>query len=97
MSRDLDWVARATGATSARRGERIQSLWSGYGEIVRVELTGADVETVVLKSVEPPARLRGAVAPAFNHRAMHGGLSGRSKAIGAVAFEQARGRIYRLA
>ncbi len=68
MSRDLDWVARATGATSARRGERIQSLWSGYGEIVRVELTGADVETVVLKSVEPPARLRGAKTDASHAR-----------------------------
>ena len=45
MSRELDWVAKATGATSARRGERIQSLWSGYGELFRVELTGADVET----------------------------------------------------
>ena len=60
MSHELDWVAQVTGATSARRAERIQSLWSGYGEIVRVALTGADVETVVVKSVQPPARLRGA-------------------------------------
>ena len=60
MRHELDWVAQVTGATSARRTERIQSLWSGYGEIVRVALTGADVETVVVKSVQPPARLRGA-------------------------------------
>ena len=60
MRHELDWVAQVTGATSARRTERIQSLWSGYGEIVRVSLTGADVETVVVKSVQPPARLRGA-------------------------------------
>jgi hypothetical protein len=60
MSRELDWVAKATGATSARRVERTQSLWSGYGEIVRLELTGADVETVVVKSVQPPVRVRGA-------------------------------------
>ena len=60
MSHELDWVAQVTGATSARRAERIQSLWSGYGEIVRVALTGADVETVVVKSVQPPVRLRGA-------------------------------------
>ena len=68
MSFELDWVAKATGATSARRAERIQSLWSGYGEIVRVELTGADVETVVVKSVQPPARLRGAKKDASHAR-----------------------------
>ena len=68
MSPELEWVARATGATSARRGERIQSLWSGYGEIVRVELTGANVETVVVKSVQPPARLRGAKKDASHAR-----------------------------
>ena len=68
MSHDLAWVARATGATSARRGQRIQSLWSGYGEIVRVELAGADVETVVVKSVQPPARLRGAKKDASHAR-----------------------------
>jgi hypothetical protein len=28
---ELAWIAEATGATSARRAERIQSLWSGYG------------------------------------------------------------------
>ncbi len=68
MSRELDWVAGVTGATSARRGERIQSLWSGYGEIVRVELTGADVETVVVKWVQPPARVRGAKKDASHAR-----------------------------
>ena len=64
----MDAVAKATGATSARRGERIQSLWSGYGEIFRVELTGAGVETVVVKSVQPPARLRGAKKDASHAR-----------------------------
>ena len=68
MTHALDWVAKATGATSARRVERIQSLWSGYGEIVRVALTGADVETVVVKSVQPPARLRGARKDASHAR-----------------------------
>ena len=68
MSEELDWVARAAGAKSARRGERIQSLWSGYGEIVRVELTGAAVDTIVLKSVNPPARLRGAKSDASHAR-----------------------------
>ncbi|MFT5684670.1 MAG: hypothetical protein ACI8RZ_005614 [Myxococcota bacterium] len=48
-------ICAATGATAARRGERIQSLWSGWGEIVRFHLTGASVESVILKRVQPPA------------------------------------------
>src|SRR3954465_9090124 len=56
---ELEWVAKATGAVSARRVERIQSLWSGYGEIVRVRLTGAERATAIVKSVKPPAHVRG--------------------------------------
>jgi hypothetical protein len=56
---DLSWIAKATGATHVRKGERIQSLWSGYGEIFRVHLTGAEVPTAIVKSVQPPAHLRG--------------------------------------
>ena len=52
---ELLWIAEATGAEEVRRGARIQSLWSGYGEIFRVHLTGADVPTAVVKSVKPPA------------------------------------------
>ena len=48
-------VAAATGAVSAQWGERIQQLWSGYGELRRVRLEGADVPTVVVKCVRPPA------------------------------------------
>jgi hypothetical protein len=51
----LDWIAEATQARSARRRERIQHLWSGYGELVRVELTGGIAPTVVVKHVRPPA------------------------------------------
>lgn len=50
----LDWVRRVTGAKTATRAERIQSLWSGYGEIVRVDLSGASAASVILKRVEPP-------------------------------------------
>lgn len=50
----LDWICRRTGASAARRLEHIQSLWSGYGEIVRVGLTGAEWPTVILKRVDPP-------------------------------------------
>lgn len=56
----LAWVREATGATRAERAERVQSLWSGYGEIVRVRLEGAAEETVIVKSVTPPPRSRGA-------------------------------------
>ena len=55
---DLAWIANACGASSARVEERIQSLWSGYGEIVRVGLDGAEVASVVVKVVRPP-RARG--------------------------------------
>ena len=55
---DLAWIARATRATRVERGERIQSLWSGYGEIRRVTLHGASTPTAILKSVTPPAGRR---------------------------------------
>lgn len=48
---DLDWISAPLGARRARRGERIQSLWSGYGEIVRAHLEGGPVESVVVKHV----------------------------------------------
>lgn len=50
----LGFVAEVTGAAKAERLERVQSLWSGYGEIVRVRLTGAPFETVIVKHVDPP-------------------------------------------
>ena len=65
---ELSWIAAATGATSVRRGERIQSLWSGYGELFRVHLTGAAVETAVVKWARPPARLRAAATDASHAR-----------------------------
>ena len=34
--------------------EPVQTLWSGYGEIVRVLLEGGDVESVIVKWVSPP-------------------------------------------
>jgi len=48
------FICSATEARSAQRGETIASLWSGYGEIVRMHLEGAAVETVVLKHVRFP-------------------------------------------
>lgn len=43
------------GAATARRAQRIQSLWSGYGEIVRFELSGAEWSSVVVKLVDARA------------------------------------------
>jgi aminoglycoside phosphotransferase (APT) family kinase protein len=58
MDAELSWITSITGASRARRGDRIQSLWSGYGELFRVHLTGADRETAIVKWVKPPARAR---------------------------------------
>lgn len=65
---ELGWIAEVTGAKAARRGERVQSLWSGYGEICRVRLTGAEIATVIVKSVKPPARARASQAGASHTR-----------------------------
>jgi aminoglycoside phosphotransferase (APT) family kinase protein len=46
-------IATITGASKAERGERIQSVWSGYGEIVRYHLSGAPLDSVVVKHVKP--------------------------------------------
>lgn len=65
---DLDWVARVVGGKSARRGARIQSLWSGYGEIVRVDIMGGEVESVIVKAIAPPARAKSDVSDARKRR-----------------------------
>jgi len=50
-----DLILSATGAGSTTRGDRIQSLWSGYGEIVRFHLEGAEAtSSVIVKHVAPP-------------------------------------------
>jgi aminoglycoside phosphotransferase (APT) family kinase protein len=67
MDAELAWIARAVGATTARRGERVQSLWSGYGEIFRVHLSGGGARSAVVKWVKPPAGKR-AVSDASHRR-----------------------------
>ena len=47
-------VRRTTGAASVGRSELIQSLWSGYGQIVRCQLHGAPMSSVVVKHVHWP-------------------------------------------
>ena len=47
-------VLRWTGAVSISSTEVVQSLWSGYGQIVRCHLTGCTTPSVVLKHVRWP-------------------------------------------
>lgn len=59
MSRDLGEIFQSaildtTGASALRVTEIIQELWSGYGQILRIDLTDGDRETVVVKHVTMP-------------------------------------------
>jgi len=47
-------VAEATHAKDVTPDKIIQSLWSGYGEIIRLKLSGSDIHSVILKHVKPP-------------------------------------------
>jgi len=47
-------VCRLTGASAAHRQDRIQSLWRGYGEVVRFNLDNGPARSVVVKVVRPP-------------------------------------------
>lgn len=49
-----DLVLSATGARSINRSTVIQSLWSGYGEIVRLQLEGGTHSSVILKHIKLP-------------------------------------------
>lgn len=52
------WLLNATGASKITAAEVIQSLWSGYGEILRLTLKGAEIPSVILKHVHPPVRAK---------------------------------------
>jgi len=49
-----DITLKATGATDLNIREEIQSLWSGYGSIVRIDLKGSKTLSVVAKHVRMP-------------------------------------------
>lgn len=49
-----DQILKTCGAKALRVGAKIQTLWSGYGEIVRVHLEGCDRPSVVVKHVKFP-------------------------------------------
>ena len=50
----IDITLEATGATHLHVDEEIQSLWSGYGSIVRITLENGTKESVVAKHVKMP-------------------------------------------
>ena len=47
-------LAIQLGASSVVRDERIQSLWSGYGEIVRYVISDAQPSSIIIKHVKIP-------------------------------------------
>ena len=49
-----DTIKNATGAKEVFETEMIQSLWSGYGKIVRIGLEGSHRKSVVVKHVKLP-------------------------------------------
>jgi len=49
---NLDRLCELTGAATAIREARLQTLWSGYGDVVRYRLDGE--RTVIVKHVRPP-------------------------------------------
>ena len=48
-------ILQATGAASLFEKEAIQQLWSGYGQILRIGLDNAPVNSVIVKHVQLPA------------------------------------------
>jgi len=57
-------IRRMSGASHVELGECVQSLWSGYGELRRVQLQRARFESAIVKSVTPPAERAFAHDPA---------------------------------
>ena len=49
-------ILQKTGASSLKEKEVIQSLWSGYGNIIRVALEGSPLKSVVVKNVQLPKK-----------------------------------------
>lgn len=47
-------VLEASGASAIQHHQQLQQLWSGYGEILRLDLDGADVASVILKYISIP-------------------------------------------
>jgi hypothetical protein len=54
ISRIESILKEVTGADRIGGSEHLQSLWSGYGSIMRYELAGGNCSTVIVKQVSPP-------------------------------------------
>lgn len=69
----IDWLRDVVGDPELAVDDRLQSLWSGYGEVVRVR--GRDGRTVVVKHVAPPgpssAHPRGWAGDRSHRRKLH--------------------------
>lgn len=50
----LNFVCQSVGASAIAGMESVQTLWSGYGEILRVKLLGSEIPTVIVKQIAPP-------------------------------------------
>ena len=50
----VPWVLSAMGAEAVTDSSLVQSLWGGYGELLRLELRGGAAGSVILKRVVPP-------------------------------------------
>ncbi len=56
MKREFEEIVlRATGASAITSQQVVQTLWSGYGEIVKVGLAGGGPASAILKYIAPPA------------------------------------------
>ncbi len=49
------WIRELTGASQVLNREHLQTLWGGYGEILRVRLEGGGPPSVIVKHVTPGA------------------------------------------
>lgn len=54
---NLAVILQTVGGTSVRSTESVQSLWSGYGEIVRLNLDGGYTSSVIVKWIDPPTNV----------------------------------------
>lgn len=70
-----DWAVKRLGAGGVLETELVQSLWSGYGQIVRLRLDGwSQGSTVIVKHIAPPIPQAGSAVPA-NPRGWSGDIA----------------------
>lgn len=69
MERQLEQlVLRVTGAKKTGRQQTVQELWDGYGWIRRIQLQGGEVDSVIVKLIDPPAGRGSAQQQTLSHR-----------------------------